>query len=128
MSVPPQAPGRHLLIECSGLHAHLDAAALEALMKRAAAAGRAQVLASHMHAFGSGGGVTGVVLLAESHITVHTWPERDYAAFDVFMCGRCDAEAAAAVIEAAAASTVEIRSLERRTPTVTVSGPRECGA
>lgn len=97
-------------------------------MKRAAAAGRAQVLASHMHAFGSGGGVTGVVLLAESHITVHTWPERDYAAFDVFMCGRCDAEAAAAVIEAAAASTVEIRSLERRTPTVTVSGPRECGA
>ena len=93
-------------------------------MRRAAEAGRAHVLASHMHAFGSGG-VTGVVLLAESHITVHTWPERDYAAFDVFMCGRCDAEAAAAVI-AEAAATVEIRSLERRTPAV--SDPRGCAA
>lgn len=93
-------------------------------MRRAAAAGRAHVLASHMHAFGSGGGVTGVVLLAESHITVHTWPERDYAAFDVFMCGGCDAAAAAAVIADAAGATVEIRSLERRTPAVAVSDPR----
>lgn len=97
-------------------------------MRRAAAAGRAQVLASHMHAFGSGGGVTGVVLLAESHITVHTWPERDYAAFDVFMCGGCDAEAAAAVIAEAGAATVEIRSLERRTPTVAGSDSRGCAA
>ena len=33
---------------------------------------------------------TGVVVLAESHISIHTWPERDFAAIDVFMCGECD--------------------------------------
>ena len=32
----------------------------------------------------------GVAVLAESHISVHTWPEREYAVFDVFMCGACD--------------------------------------
>ena len=112
-----ETPGRHLLIECSGAHAHLDGDALEALLRRAARAGGAQVLAAHMHGFGTGGGVTGVVLLAESHITVHTWPERDYAAFDVFMCGRCDADAAAAVIaDAFAGAAVEVRGLDRRAP------------
>jgi S-adenosylmethionine decarboxylase len=45
------------------------------------------VLFSHFHAFGEGQGVTGVVLLAESHITIHTWPECGFAAADIFMCG-----------------------------------------
>lgn len=116
-SVAVESPGRHLLIECSGSHAHLDGAALETLLRRAAAAGGAQVLAAHMHGFGTDRGVTGVVLLAESHITVHTWPERDYAAFDVFMCGRCDAEAAAAVIaDAVSDGRVEVRGVDRRAP------------
>jgi S-adenosylmethionine decarboxylase len=34
--------------------------------------------------------VSGVVVLAESHISIHTWPERGYAAIDIFMCGNCD--------------------------------------
>ncbi len=37
-----------------------------------------------------GGGVSGVSVLAESHITIHTWPARGYAAIDIFMCGSCD--------------------------------------
>ena len=37
--------------------------------------------------FGPGLGVTGVVLLAESHISIHTWPENGFAAADIFMCG-----------------------------------------
>jgi len=41
----------------------------------------------HLHHFSHNGGVSGVAVLAESHISVHTWPERDYAAIDVFMCG-----------------------------------------
>ena len=45
----------------------------------------------NLHSFGEGGGVTGVVLLAESHISIHTWPEINFAAIDVFMCGACDA-------------------------------------
>ena len=39
---------------------------------------------------GQPGGVTGTVLLAESHLAIHTWPERDFAAIDIFMCGSCD--------------------------------------
>jgi len=41
----------------------------------------------HSHQFSESGGISGVAVLAESHISVHTWPERNYAAFDVFMCG-----------------------------------------
>lgn len=38
------------------------------------------------HQFGEGGGVTGVVVLAESHLSVHTWPEKRYVTIDVFVC------------------------------------------
>jgi S-adenosylmethionine decarboxylase len=34
--------------------------------------------------------VSGVLVLAESHVSIHTWPERDYAALDIFVCGDCD--------------------------------------
>ena len=106
--------GRHVLIECFGAQARYDATALETLLRRAAGAGGATVLSCHMHGFGSGGGVTGVALLAESHITVHTWPEAGYAAFDVFMCGGCDADRAAEVIaQAAPRARVSVRSVAR---------------
>ena len=35
-------------------------------------------------------GVSGVVVLAESHISIHTWPETGYVALDIFMCGSCN--------------------------------------
>ena len=108
-----EVAGRHLIIECFGAPAQLDAVALESLMERAAAAGGAKLLSCHMHGFGAGRGVTGVALLAESHITVHTWPERGYAAFDVFMCGGCSAEQAAAVIAETADARVRIRAVDR---------------
>lgn len=80
----------------------------------AAEAGGASVLQAHFHPFGSGKGVTGVVLLAESHITVHTWPEHDYAAFDVFMCGACRPMQAAKIITAACLDAVtSVRSIDR---------------
>ena len=109
--------GRHLLIECFGAHADLGAEALETLLKDSARAGGATILSCHLHGFGKGGGFTGVALLAESHITVHTWPERGYAAFDVFMCGNCEATRAAKVIEdAVAGATVDIRTVDRPGP------------
>lgn len=54
----------------------------------------ATVLSDHFHHFGEGYGITGVLVLAESHISIHTWPEKNYAAIDVFMCGTCDPEVA----------------------------------
>jgi S-adenosylmethionine decarboxylase len=52
----------------------------------------ATLLHIHLHHFTPNGGVSGVAVLAESHISVHTWPERGYAAFDVFMCGAAEPE------------------------------------
>jgi len=83
----------------------------------AAEAGGASVLQAHFHPFGAGRGITGVVLLAESHITVHTWPEYDYAAFDVFMCGDCRPMQAAEIITTACPDAVTaIKSIERGLP------------
>ena len=90
--------GQHLLIECHGQHAMLGSDSLEDLMTQAARAADATIIASHFHKFGGHGGVTGVLMLAESHITVHTWPEEHYAAFDVFMCGDAKPEKAARII------------------------------
>ncbi|MBF0247444.1 MAG: adenosylmethionine decarboxylase [Alphaproteobacteria bacterium] len=82
--------GNHLLIEVWG-GANFDQPDLidEALCAGALAAG-ATILHSHFHHFSPYGGVSGVVVLAESHISIHTWPEKSYAAIDVFMCGDCD--------------------------------------
>jgi S-adenosylmethionine decarboxylase len=82
--------GMHLLIDLWGA-ANLDSPELidETLCAGALAAG-ATILHSHFHHFTPNGGVSGVVVLAESHISIHTWPERDFAALDVFMCGCCD--------------------------------------
>lgn len=82
--------GTHLLIDLWGA-SNLDQPALidEALRTAAIEAG-ATILHSHFHHFSPNGGVSGVVVLAESHISIHTWPERDFAAVDIFMCGTCD--------------------------------------
>lgn len=59
---------------------------MKQLLCRAAEAGGATVLHEYFHQF-SPCGVTGVLLLAESHISVHTWVEEGFAAFDIFTCG-----------------------------------------
>ena len=50
----------------------------------------ATLLNIHLHEFSENGGVSGVAILAESHISIHTWPEWNYAAVDAFMCGSTD--------------------------------------
>ena len=89
MDRSPSPFGRHLLIEMMGGSGFDDVARVERALRDAAVAAGARVLSVHSHRF-SPQGVTGVALLAESHITVHTWPERGYAAFDLFLCGGTD--------------------------------------
>lgn len=103
MSTPHRPAGIHLLADLAGIDALLltDAAAIDALLRAAALAAGARILHSHFHAFGPGMGVTGVLLLAESHISIHTWPEHGFAAADIFMCGEAEPQRALAVIEAA---------------------------
>lgn len=92
--------GQHYLLECDGVEAALLAnpTQLQALLYRAAQAAQAQVLFGHCHHFGEGQGVTGVLLLQESHISIHTWPEYGYAAIDVFMCGEAQPQRAVAYL------------------------------
>jgi S-adenosylmethionine decarboxylase len=92
MNLVDSPVGTHLLADLHGVGADLlqDGIALEALLRRAAEVAGARVLYSHFHSFGAGDGVTGVVLLAESHISIHTWPESGLAAADIFMCGLAD--------------------------------------
>lgn len=71
----------------------------QCLLKAVKAAG-ATLLHIHLHHFSDGGGVSGVAVLAESHISIHTWPEKNYAAFDIFMCGNTQPEKAIPILVA----------------------------
>ena len=90
--------GTHVLIDFWDA-CHLDdVATVEGALREAAEACKATALHVHVHAFQENGGVSGVAVLAESHISIHTWPEIGFAAFDVFMCGRCEPENAIPVL------------------------------
>ena len=81
------AAGKHWLVEFYGARALGDAAAIRRALRGAVKVSGVTLLKIQLHHFGPGRGVTGVALLAESHISIHTWPERKYAALDIFMCG-----------------------------------------
>jgi S-adenosylmethionine decarboxylase len=78
--------GRHLILELWGGKNFNSAATVEGALRDAAAACAATLKDVQVYHY-SPEGVTGVAVLAESHITIHTWPEYDYAAVDVFTCG-----------------------------------------
>ncbi len=93
--------GSHLIIdfwEAEGLN---NKDRIELAMRDAVERAGATLLHIHLHTFEPGGGISGVAVLAESHISVHTWPERGYAAFDVFMCGSADTRKALAALKSA---------------------------
>jgi S-adenosylmethionine decarboxylase len=82
--------GTHLIIDLWDGEHFDDIGVIELALRRAVQAAGATLLHLHLHEFTAGGGVSGVAVLAESHISIHTWPERDYAAIDVFMCGSAE--------------------------------------
>lgn len=88
MTSAPPYDGRHLIADLHGCAGLDDPARIERLLTSAAAAAGATLLEVRLHHFGGAQGVTGVALLAESHISIHSWPEHGYAAVDIFMCGR----------------------------------------
>ena len=79
--------GRHLLLDLFGCPAELlnDAELLRELLTRAAEEARAHVVAQVFHPF-SPHGVTGVLVIQESHLSVHTWPEEGFVTVDVYVC------------------------------------------
>lgn len=93
--------GTHLLVDLWGASRLDDPNHIDASLRAAALAAGATILHSHFHHFTPNGGVSGVVVLAESHISIHTWPERNFAAVDVFMCGSCDPHLSVPVLKRA---------------------------
>lgn len=76
--------GKHLIVDIYGFDKEYKK--FKMLLAQASQLAGAKLLYAYTHEF-DGGGITGVAVLAESHISFHTWPERDYIAFDIFMCG-----------------------------------------
>ncbi len=93
--------GTHLIVDFWGAEGLDDLGKMEHALREAVDAGGATLLHIHLHHFTENAGISGVAVLAESHISVHTWPERDFAAFDVFMCGDAEPERSIAALERA---------------------------
>lgn len=105
--------GTHLIIEVIDGTGLDDQSRIEQAFRDCVDECGATLLHLHTHKF-SPQGVSGVAVLAESHISVHTWPEIGYGAFDVFMCGDAEPWRAVSVLRNAfAAGDVRVRELLR---------------
>jgi S-adenosylmethionine decarboxylase len=111
------ALGKHIILEVWGEVAalpfwNMDEAA--AVFVEASKDAGATVITERWHHFGSGHGYTGVVVLAESHISVHTWPEKGYAAVDIFMCGNADPQKSVGkIVDFYKSKVYDVRVLKR---------------
>ena len=108
--------GTHLIVELSDCNKLLldDIEHIQDAMVGAAAKAGATIVGQSFHKF-SPSGVTGIVAIAESHLSIHTWPEYGYAAADIFTCGTVfkPQKAAGLLIEQLGSSRPEIRELHR---------------
>ena len=87
--------GKELLADFRGCDEKTlqDVKTLESIITKSVEAVNANILDKKFHKFASGGmGVTGYVLLSESHVSIHTYPELGYTAIDIFTCGDLDPE------------------------------------
>ena len=105
--------GVHLIVDLHQAERLDDIGHIEATLRRCVIAARATLLHIHLHHFHPNG-VSGVAVLAESHISIHTWPDAGYAALDVFMCGSADPDACIPVLrEAFGAKRVGVSEILR---------------
>ena len=105
--------GVHLIIDLHGAEGLNDIDLIEATLRRCVDAAQATLLHIHVHHF-QPNGVSGVAVLAESHISIHTWPDAGFAALDVFMCGKASPDACIPVLrEAFKAKRVDVYEILR---------------
>ena len=116
------ALGHHLLAEFTGCDpaSLTDLEGVTTAMLHAAEASGATIVTHSFHHF-SPHGVSGAVIIAESHLAIHTWPEHSFAAVDFFSCGAVDMDRGLALLKAAFGATGETRLLLERGPLRTVS-------
>jgi S-adenosylmethionine decarboxylase len=105
--------GVHLIVDLHGAQGLDNIDLIETTLRRCVEAAGATLLHIHLHHF-QPHGVSGVAVLAESHISIHTWPDAGYAALDVFMCGKASPDACVPVLrEAFQADRVEVNEILR---------------
>jgi S-adenosylmethionine decarboxylase len=105
--------GVHLIVDLHGAKRLNDIDHIEATLRRCVEAARATLLHIHLHHF-QPSGVSGVAVLAESHISIHTWPEAGYAALDIFMCGSAEPDNCIPVLrDAFEAKRVDVNEILR---------------
>ena len=92
--------GVHLIVDLHGANGLDDIDLIETTLRRCVDAAGATLLHIRLHHF-SPNGVSGVAVLAESHISIHSWPEANYAALDIFMCGKADPDKCVPVLREA---------------------------
>jgi S-adenosylmethionine decarboxylase len=106
--------GAHLIVDLYEADRLDDVDHIEDTLRRCVTAAGATLLHIHLHHFEPNGGVSGVAVLAESHISIHSWPEASYAAIDIFMCGSANPDACIPVLRGAfAAKRVAVSELLR---------------
>ncbi len=93
--------GTHLLVDVLNGTRLDDIGHIEQAFRRCIEVSGATLLHIHLHHFTPNGGVSGVAVLSESHISIHSWPEYGYAAIDIFMCGHAKPHLAIDVIRQA---------------------------
>jgi S-adenosylmethionine decarboxylase len=93
--------GAHLIVDLYDAERLDDIDHIEKTLRDCVDAAGATLLHIHLHHFEPNGGVSGVAVLAESHISIHSWPEASYAALDVFMCGNANPDACVPVLREA---------------------------
>ena len=105
------ALGTHLLVELKDCNSKLlnDIKKIEEILVNAAKEAKATIIESRFHKF-SPFGISGVVVIAESHLTIHTWPEYGYAAVDIFTCGE--------TLQPSVAANYVIQKLHSKNPSV----------
>jgi len=106
--------GSHYIIDIYGGKRLDDLEHVERTLIECVEAAGATLLHVHLHPFEPNGGISGVAVLAESHISIHSWPERSYAALDIFMCGRTRPERCLDVLRRAfSAERMTVREILR---------------
>ncbi|MBE24359.1 MAG: adenosylmethionine decarboxylase [Rhodospirillaceae bacterium] len=106
--------GTHLLVDIWEAQGLDDMARIENTLEEAVKISKATLIHIHLHRFTPSGGISGIAILAESHMSIHTWPERGYAAVDLFMCGNTEPELAVPILKKAfRPSRVEVNTVHR---------------
>ncbi len=90
--------GTHLIVDLWDAECLDELAYVEETLRQCVAEAGATLLHIHLHHFTPNDGISGVAVLAESHISIHSWPECGYAALDIFMCGDAKPEKAVEVL------------------------------